>query len=105
MAKSIDVDTGPDLLTSSSVAHLRNNAAAAALAQIGDPAIPSVRDVLRHGTEKQRVLAVYVLRRIGSPQAKSALEEALHNETDPKWQSFFQRNIAAIAEEEKKSPQ
>jgi HEAT repeats len=96
LAKTIDVDTGPDLLTSSSVSNLKNNAAAAALAQIGDPAVPSVIEVLRHGTEKQRVLAVYVLYRIGSPKAKKALEEVLENETDPKWRNFLKKHIAAM---------
>ena len=73
---------------------LEDNLPGKALAQIGDPSIPALKGVLNHGTQLERLRAVYVLKLIASPQAKAALAEHLENEPDKQLRDYIQRIIS-----------
>jgi hypothetical protein len=62
--------------------HLQFDIVARALADIGDPSIPSVADVLSHGDAADRRRAVYILLNINSPVANQAMRNHLYAEQD-----------------------
>jgi hypothetical protein len=65
-------------------ARLENDIVARALADIGDPTVPSVAEVLANGeTRTLRVRAAWILINIDSPTARQAMRQRLQNETDP----------------------
>lgn len=69
-------------LTFAGLMRLDNDIVAKALSRIGDPAIPAVVDLLRNGDVGMRYRAVLILRNIGSPTARAALQDRLPHETD-----------------------
>jgi hypothetical protein len=63
--------------------------AAKALAEIGDPAIPVLQQVLSSGKPGEHAVAVRVLCIIHTPKAKAVLREDLPHETDPAVQTMI----------------
>jgi hypothetical protein len=75
LAKWIGVRTG-NLVTLSTVEGLTNSPAGTALVQIGDPAIPALRQVLEHDTRRTwRSDAAFALILINSQKSKSVLRD------------------------------
>jgi hypothetical protein len=63
---------------------LESDIVARALADIGDPAVPAVANVLAHGDTRQlRIRATWILINIDSPAARQVMRERLPTETDP----------------------
>jgi len=81
-------------ITMTQVVRLDDNPAGKALAQIGDPAISSVSQVLKTGNYKERREAVYVLNAINSSSATEVLTIHLQHESDPGIRSFIERTLA-----------
>src|SRR6266568_633411 len=73
---------------------LEYNPAAKALAQIGDPAVPTLLGVLEHGNLKERQVAVKALKLIASPAAKNALQRHVDQEADSDLRSSIQEILA-----------
>ena len=69
-------------ITTAGFMRMENNPAGAALAQIGDPAIPAIVRVFDQGTLRERRYAVYILNMINSPNARKALRKQLNREPD-----------------------
>ncbi len=63
--------------------HLDNDIVAKSLSQIGDPAIPSVANLLERPDALMRSRAVLILANIDSRAARKALKYRLPRETDP----------------------
>jgi hypothetical protein len=103
LAKWLAVETGRGDLSNNIVVRLEDNSPGKALAQIGDPSIPTLKDVLSHGNQRERLRAVYVLKLIASPQAKTALQEHVSSEPDPNLQGFIERILASQVWEDKPS--
>jgi hypothetical protein len=80
--------------TMSERARLDGNPAVKALLQIGDPAIPALKEVLAQGSVIERNYTIATLKSIGSPAAKSALREHLKRETDPVLRERIQAALA-----------
>ncbi len=93
LAKWLAVETGRGYLSNNIALRLEDNSPGKALAQIGDPSIPVLKDVLQHGTQRERLRAVYVLKLIASPQAKTALQEHVSSEPDPGLKTFIDRTL------------
>jgi hypothetical protein len=89
LAKWISLDSGGTTGMTISL-RLDNQPAAKALAQIGDPAVPTLSDVLQHGSAEERSAAARALYLIGSAAAKDALVKHLAEEKDPELKSFIQ---------------
>ncbi len=83
LARRIDMATTPGMGGSLGY-NFFSYEAVGALIQIGAPAVPSVTEVLKHGSPLQREMAAHVLRYIGTDEAWSALEEAVTTERDRK---------------------
>jgi hypothetical protein len=67
--------------------------AARSLADIGDPAIPALQNVLNSGNPEEHFRAVRVLCIIHTPKAKSVLQDDLVHESDPDLQAMIKRAI------------
>jgi len=87
-----DVDVAA--FTLAETAKLQTNHAAKSLAMIGDPAVPAVSTVLRQGSERERVFAVYILDQIHSADAMNALKAQSQQETNPIMRRFIDRILA-----------
>jgi hypothetical protein len=62
---------------------LENDIVARALADIGDPAIPAVADLLANGeTRVMRVRAAWILKNINTPAARTVMSDRLQIETN-----------------------
>jgi HEAT repeat protein len=70
-------------LTFAGIYRLDADLVAKTLSQFGDPAIPTVVNLLRSGDAGTRGRAVLILRNIGSPAARKVLQDRLTHETDP----------------------
>jgi hypothetical protein len=70
-------------ISSAGAMHLDDDIVAEALSQIGDPAIPSVVNLLDSSDVLTRSRAVLILVNIDSRAARKALKHDLPNETDP----------------------
>ena len=68
-------------LTTQLTLYLERDGAAAALIELGEPAVQAVSDVLQVGGPSHRLLAAEVLGAIGSPTARDALTMALKTES------------------------
>jgi HEAT repeat protein len=66
-----------------SASDLRHQPAALALVAIGDPAVAALQTLLDQGKPEQQWIAVFTLKRIGTPNAISALRNAAPKESDP----------------------
>ena len=80
-------------ITFAGITRLDNDIVAKTLAQIGDPAIPSVVDLLKSANAGRRGRAVLILRNIGSPAARKALENRLPHETDPEVKKLIRDSL------------
>ena len=69
--------------TAAQFQRLETNPAGKALAQIGDPAIPTLDLILEHGSYRERLDAYLVLRRIDSKSARDGIHARLDREVDP----------------------
>ena len=67
----------------SEFAHLRYDIVGRALADIGDPSVFAVADVLSHGDASTRTRAVFILANINSPAAQKVLRDHLPTESEP----------------------
>jgi hypothetical protein len=76
--------------TLSEDAKLLNDIVARALADIGDPAVPAVADVLANGDPTQRKRAAWILININTPVARKAMSDRLQIETDPAMKNLLE---------------
>ncbi len=90
LAKWISVRNSPVTGLSQEVS-LRHNPAAAALARIGNPAIPALEGPLERGDLNERREAVYALDLIGSPKARSVLHKHAAHEPNAGLRDFINR--------------
>jgi HEAT repeat protein len=74
-------------------AKLRYDIVGRALADIGDPSVPAIADVLSRGDVSMRMRAFFVLANINSPAAKQAMRDHLPNEADPVIRGLIQREL------------
>lgn len=70
---------------------LDSNPAGKALAEIGDPSVPTLSRILNGGNFRERHDAIFVLYNIGSAQAKRALAMHMKNEPDAMLREFIQQ--------------
>lgn len=91
LARWLDVWGGEGSITLTQEVRLEDKPAGKALAQIGDPAIPSLVGVLKHGRLNQRWTATFALYDMNSPAARKALEEHLRRETDRTLRDFIKK--------------
>ena len=94
LAKWLGLDTGPGFGTLAEEARLDRNWPGKALVQIGDPSVPSVQNVLEHGTSRERWTAAFVLDNIGSQRARAALREHRADEPDESLRSFILKALS-----------
>jgi hypothetical protein len=91
LAKWIDYPPSPAVLDEESVPE---RPAALALVQIGDPAIPTLQNVLAHGDTDERWQAAQVLDSIGSPKATAVLGQYAATGQDHALADFIKRVMA-----------
>jgi hypothetical protein len=70
-------------ITFAGLERLDNDIVAKTLFQIGDPAIPAVTALLENKDSRMRYRAILILRNIGSPSARKALEHQRSLESNP----------------------
>lgn len=80
-------------LTFAGIERLDNDIVGKALSQIGDPAIPSVRSLLVSKDALARSRAVLILRNIGSPAGRKALQGHLPRETNQEVRKLIQDSL------------
>jgi HEAT repeat protein len=80
-------------ITSGGSMRLDNDIVAKSLAQIGNPAIPSVVTLLSSADVLTRSRAVLILRNMGSPAARRALQNRLPHETDPEIKKLIEDSL------------
>jgi len=91
LAKWISVRTGGGLITQFREESLQDSPAGTALVQIGDPAIPTLQDLLAHGNRDERVEAARALDDIGSPKATATLRQYAATGQDRDLADFIKR--------------
>jgi len=91
LAKWIRVRVGGPVTGLSQEINLRHNPAAAALARIGNPAIPALEGPLEQGDLNERWEAVYALDLISSPKARSVLHKHAAHEPNAGLRDFINR--------------
>jgi hypothetical protein len=96
LARCIGVDTGGTTTLSEEV-KLQHSPAARALADIGEPAVPSLRLILEGAELNERWVAVWALDAIGSPNAMSVLRAHAPRESDPNLQKIYREDNCDIA--------
>ena len=72
---------------------LDDDVVAKALSEIGEPAIPAVRSILEGEDRKTRRRAVLILRNMGTPAARKALQERLPHESDPRIKELIESGL------------
>ena len=80
-----------DAVTLTMVATLADYPSGRALAQIGEPAVPSLSSVLETGDLQKRGVAIRALDLIDAPAATEALSKHLPNESDPRLKAHIER--------------
>jgi HEAT repeat protein len=90
----VEGDLLPNALTGMMRFRMDNDPAGRALAQIGDPVIPSMKKLLSSGDRDVREKAVRVLANINSPSALEVLKEHRGSESDPYLQDIIDRYTA-----------
>jgi hypothetical protein len=91
LAKWIGLDYFGDDITLAQVERLETNPAAKALSVIGDPAIPTLKNVLEHGSAHERFYAYLTLRDIDTVTARGAIHSRLDKEDDSHLRDFIQK--------------
>ena len=94
LCKWITVRNGGAMLGLSADASLENNPAGRELVQIGDPAVPSLKQLLAQGKLEERADAMYALTLIGSPNAKNALRDHVTHESDENLKARIEKFLA-----------
>lgn len=92
LAKWLTIDNIGEM-TAAEFINLETNPAGKALAEIGDPAIPALTQVFAHGSLRERRYAVYVLRLINSPSAKTSLRHQMEREPDESLRDFVRKTL------------
>ena len=88
-----DYGTSDNYPSPSEGVKLRYDIVGRALADIGDPSVPSLADVLSHGDAPARKRAFFILSNINSPAARQALRDHLPNEGDPAIKEMIQKEL------------
>jgi hypothetical protein len=78
-------------MTFGSDARLDNDIVGRALADIGDPSVPILADILSKGDFAERRRAVWILWNINSPAAQKAMRDHLPSERDPQLRGLIER--------------
>jgi hypothetical protein len=86
-------DNQSPVISASQYFQLRYDIVARALADIGDPSIPTAADILSHGDAADRKRAVSILSNINSPAANQAMRDHLPVEQDPQIKEMIQRSL------------
>lgn len=81
-------------ITFAQLERLETNAPGKALAQIGDPAVPTLIEVLRRGNLDERHVAARALNLVGSPRARKALRDHLKRESDLNLRDYIERILS-----------
>ena len=92
LAHWIGLNTG-GTTTFAQYERLENNLPAKALVQIGDPAVPAVRDALEQGNLRQREIAIRTLKLIGTEIATAALRAHLAREPEQRLRKMILQSI------------
>jgi hypothetical protein len=92
LAKWIGFTTG-GTLTLGQWARLEYNPAAKALAQIGDPALNSVKAILGRGALRESQLAIQTLAVIASPAARAIFRDHVSKESDLELKRSMERTL------------
>jgi hypothetical protein len=93
LAKWLTSAVSPGTVSFTQTVRLEDNPAAKALAQIGDPSVPTISTILKRGDLRQRWEAALVLSNIGSPMAKQKLRKHLDQEPDVSLRDFIERTL------------
>lgn len=101
LASCIAVDNMGGEITAGGVRHLETIPAAKALAQIGDPAIPTLVDVLDRGTQRERRNAYLTLNLIGSKLSMATLRAQLEKEPEQSLRNYIESEMATLHRNEK----
>ena len=72
-------------------ARLDHDTLGRALADIGDPCVPVVADILSKSGSAERRRAMWILVNIDSPAAQKAMRGHLPSETDPRLRELIQK--------------
>jgi HEAT repeat protein len=85
------------LLAYSMTAELRleNDVVAKALSQIGEAAIPAATNLLASEDQKTRRRAVLILRNMGTPAARKAMQICLAREADPTIRELIENGLSS----------
>jgi hypothetical protein len=95
LTKWISIDNVGDGTSLTEFMRLDTDPAGKALAQIGDPAIPALSEVLNKGNARERRDACLSLRLIGSPASKNVLVKHVRAERDPGLRKFLEDMLKA----------
>jgi hypothetical protein len=82
---------GCGLFTLGTEARLDHDIVARALADMGDPSVPVVTDILSKGDLAERRRAMWILSNINSPAAQKAMRDHLPSESDPQLRGLIER--------------
>ncbi len=74
-------------------AKLRYDIVGRALADIGDPSVPAIADILSRGDVSMRKRAFFILANITSPVAEQAMRDHLPNESEPTIRKMIQQEL------------
>ena len=80
-------------LTFAGIERLDNDIVAKTLSQIGDPAVSSTVDLLKSADGRTRARTILILRNIGTPAARKALQNHLLHETDPEVKKLIRDSL------------
>jgi hypothetical protein len=81
---------GCGVMTLGTEARLDHDIVGRALADIGDPCVPVVADILLKGGSAERRRAMWILAKINSPAAQKAMRDHLPSESDPRLRELIQ---------------
>lgn len=81
------------MISLSEYAQLRYDIVGRALADIGEPCVPAVADVLSSSDASMRERAIFILSNIDSPAAQKALRDHLPKEDDPAIKQMIQNEL------------
>jgi hypothetical protein len=70
---------------------LETNPAGKSLAQIGDPAVPALVNVIEHGTSREKWSGYFALNLIASPRSYAAIHDRRDSEDDPTMRAFIDK--------------
>jgi HEAT repeat protein len=77
-------------------ARLDNDIVGRALADIGDPSVPVLADILSKGDFRARLRAIWILWNINSPAAQKAMRDHLPSESDPQLSGLIEKSLLHV---------